>query len=154
MTYILDTLDRIVDDVMSLNTKLVLLFGPPKSGKSDLLQKLAARKKMQVMQVGTAFGHELLLLPSAQRHLRAAEIFKQLSGQFVKDELLILDNIEILFDLNLHLNPLEMLKRFAHSHRIVAAWPGELGNNRVSYAPIDHPEHQDYAVDGLVPFKL
>lgn len=40
----LEKLDRIVDDISSINTKLILLIGPPGSGKSNLLGQLETRK--------------------------------------------------------------------------------------------------------------
>ena len=41
----IDKLDRLVEDTMSLNSKLVLLIGSPRSGKSDLLARLSERRK-------------------------------------------------------------------------------------------------------------
>jgi hypothetical protein len=46
------------------------------------------------------------------------------------------------------------LKRHAHARRVIAVWPGELREDRLSYATTGHPEHQDYGIDGLVPFEI
>ena len=64
------------------------------------------------------------------------------------------DNIELLFDRTLKLSPLDLLRRQAQSRRIIAVWPGGMRDNRLTYAETGHPEHQDYAVDGLVPFTV
>jgi hypothetical protein len=77
-----------------------------------------------------------------------------LANERAKDDVLLLDNIEILFDCSLHLNPLDTLKRHAHARRVVAAWPGEFSDGRLTYAALGHPEHQDYGTAGWVPFEL
>ena len=49
----LEDLDRIVTEISSLNSKLVLLIGPPRSGKSGLLSALAKRREAAVLSLGT-----------------------------------------------------------------------------------------------------
>ena len=150
----IEQLDRLVDDISGLNTKLVVLIGSPGAGKSQLLRQLADRRKAAVMNVGAILGRELLTVASIRRHLHAADMLKELAGEFVSQGLLLLDNIELMFDRTLQLSPLDLLKRHAHARRVVAVWPGELRDARLSYATTGHPEHQDYGIDGLVPFKL
>ena len=96
----------------------------------------------------------LAALPPKQRHLQAVSILRELADQHAKGDLLLLDNLEVLFDKTLQLDPLDLLKRHAHSRRVVAIWPGELSNSRLTYANMGHPEHQDYSLDGVVPFEI
>jgi len=147
-------LDRLVDDIASLNSKLALLIGPPRSGKSSLLMQLSARRQVSVLNIGAALSRELLVVPSARRHLHAADLLKNLADRFASNGLLLIDNIEVLFDRTLQLSPLDILKRHAHARRVIAVWPGELREDRLSYATTGHPEHQDYGIDGLVPFEI
>jgi hypothetical protein len=81
-------------------------------------------------------------------------LLKNLADEFASHGLLLMDNIEILFDRTLQLSPLDLLKRHAHARRVIAVWPGELREDRLSYAATGHPEHQDYGIDGLVPFNI
>lgn len=150
----LEKLDRIVDDISSINTKLILLIGPPGSGKSNLLGQLAERRQASVLSVSSALGRELLTVPSNRRHLQAADLLNGLADGFVCQGLLLLDNMELLFDRTLQLSPLDLLRRQAHVRRVIAVWPGELREGRLSYAKTGHPEHQDYGVEGLVPFTI
>jgi hypothetical protein len=64
-----------------------------------------------------------------------------LSDNATVAELIVLDDIELLFDRTLQLNPIGLLKRPAQGQRVVASWPGELQENRLSYASMGHPEH-------------
>lgn len=150
----IDQLDHLVEDITSLNSKLILLIGPPLSGKSNLLGQLAARRQTRVLSVSAALGRELLTVPSTRRHLQAADLLKELADGIASQGLLLVDNIEILFDRTLQLSPLDLLRRHAHARRVIAAWPGDLREDRLSYATTGHPEHQDYGVAGLVSFKV
>ena len=150
----IEKLENLVDDITSLNSKLVLLIGPPRSGKSRLLAQLSERRDTPVLNVAATLGRQLLVIPSTRRHLQAADLLNDLADQTARQRLLLLDNIELLFDRTLHLNPLDLLKRHAHAGRVIAVWPGELRENRLCYAATGHPEHQDYAIDGLVLFEI
>lgn len=150
----LDSLSRHVEDVATLNSKLILLVGPPRSGKTTLLNALAVRREVSVVMVGAAFGKLLLEVPAARRHIEAGGHFRSLVAAHTVDSLVLLDNIEMLFDRTLRLDPLDLLKRQAHARRVVAAWPGEVSGGRLVYATIGHPEYRDYGLEGVVPFKI
>ena len=150
----IEKLEHLVDDITSLNSKLVLLVGPPRSGKSALLVKLSERRNTLVLNVGAALGRQLLAIPSTRRHLQAADLLKDLADETACEGMLLLDNIELLFDRTLQLNPLDLLKRHAHARRVIAVWPGELRERRLSFAATGHPEYQDYGIDGLIPFEI
>ncbi len=150
----IEKLHVLVEDISGLNSKLVLLIGPPRSGKSNLLGQLAARRQVRVLRLGATLGRELLTVPSTRRPLQAADLLKHLADDFASHGLLLVDNIELLFDRTLQLSPLDLLKRHAHARRVVAVWPGDLREDRLSYATTGHPEHQDYGIDGLVPFEI
>ena len=149
---IIDKLELRVEDVTSLNSKLVLLIGPPRSGKTDLLVRLSERRRAGILNVGATLGRQLLAVPSARRHLQAADLLKDLVDKAAIHGLLLLDNIELLFDRTLQLSPLELMKRHARARCVIAVWPGELGEARLFYAATGHSEHQNYGCDGLVPF--
>ena len=150
----LPKLDRLVDEIAALHSKLVLLIGPPGCGKTKLLGQLAASRAAKVMNVGAELGARLAALPQRQRVLQANVAMRDLADEYASGDLLLLDNIELLFDQSLRLDPLDLLKRHAHTRRVVVAWPGQLREGRLSYAEIGHPEYQDYGLDGLVPFEI
>ena len=99
-------------------------------------------------------GSRLAPLSQRQRMLQTSVMMRELADEHAVGDLLLLDNIELLFDRALQLDPLDLLKRHAHSRRVVAVWPGELRDGRLIYAEMGHPEHQDYGLEGLVPFAI
>jgi hypothetical protein len=151
---LIDRLARLVDEIGGLQSKLVLLLGPPGAGKTALLHAMAAARGMSVLNAGAELGARLAALPQKQRRLHASSTLRDLANNHAKDDVLLLDNIELLFDSSLHLNPLDTLKRHAHARRVVAAWPGEFSKGRLIYAALGHPEHQDYGSAGWVAFEI
>ena len=154
----IEKLERLVDEVGALHSKLVLLIGAPQTGKTLLLHALARRRGLAPLNVGAELGPRLAAIRQRQRHLQTTTLLRDLAERHTSGDLLLLDNIEILFDRSLQLNPLDLLKRHAHVKRVVAVWPGELQGDartgRLIYADMGHPEHQDYSLAGLVPFEI
>jgi GTPase SAR1 family protein len=150
----LTRLDRLLDEIAALHSKLILLVGRPGCGKTTLLVALANRRGARVMNVGAALGKRLAVLPRRQRAIQAFGAMRELADEYASGDLLLLDNIELLFDRSLKLDPLDLLKRHAHTRRVVTVWPGELRDSRLIYAERGHPEFQDYGIEGLVPFEI
>lgn len=150
----LEQLEQRINEVGALQTKLVLLIGRPGSGKSALIGELAKQHGIRVMNVGAALGRQLAAMSQRQRALHANVVLRDLADEHAEGDLLLLDNLELLFDRSLKLDPLDLLKRHAHGRRVVAVWPGELREGRLVYAEMGHPEYQDYGLDGLVPFEI
>lgn len=150
----LEKLERLVTEVTALHSKLILLVGAPHTGKTALLSAFAGRVEASTLNVGSELGRRLAVIPQKQRHLQAGSELRELAEEHAKGDLLLIDNIELLFDASLQLNPLDLLKRHAHSMRVVAAWPGELRNGRLTYADMGHSEHRDYATDGFVALEM
>jgi len=150
----IDELQRKISDTASLNSKLILLIGPPRSGKTALLGQLSDRMKAQVLNVGLALGRALLALPRTRRHLQVSELFKALADTATSQGLLLVDNIELLFDRTLQVGALDLLRSQARVRPVVAVWPGDLRENRLSYAMSGHPEYQDHSPDGAILFRI
>lgn len=150
----IEALEQLVDDIGALHNKLIVLIGVPGSGKTQLLGRLAKSRNTLPMNVGVALGTRLASISQQQRQLQAIGLLRELAGQYNGTDILLVDNIELLFDRSLKLDPLGLLKQQAHSRRVVAVWPGELRDGRLTYAEMGHPEHQDYSTEGLVPFKI
>lgn len=154
----LSRLKRLVDEVAPLHSKLILLIGPPGCGKTTLLLGLAEQTGTPVTNVGLELGRRLAAIAHAQRRIQAGNLLREIAEAHTSGDVLLLDNVELLFDASLALNPLELLKRLAHARRVVAVWPGELRRgssaSRLTYAEMGHPEYRDYASDGVVTLEI
>jgi hypothetical protein len=61
-------------------------------------------------------------------------------------ELVLLDNIEILFDVHLKQDPLRLLQGLSRNKTVVAAWNGSIVDGHMTYAVPDHPEYRRYPI--------
>ena len=147
----LDKLERLVAEVGDLQSKLILLVG--NGGKTRLLRALAQRLSVVPFNLGVKLGHRLAATPVSERGFLTNELLREITDSARGDAPLLLDNFEVLFTPSLNINPLDLIKRLAHSRRVVAVWPGEMRDDRLLYASIGHPEYRDYSRDGVVVFE-
>lgn len=150
----LERLERLIFDIGDINSQLVLLVGPSHSGKTRLLRDLGTRLNVEPLNVGLVMGHRLAATPNNKRGFSANELLREIADKHWNGAPLLLDNLELLFEPSLHVNPLDIVRRLAHSRRVVAVWPGELRGDRLVYAAMDHPEHRDYGRNGVVVFEI
>jgi hypothetical protein len=150
---LIEKLEELIVDVGALHSKLILLIGSDYLIKSTVLELLAKSRNIEPLNIGVGMGCRLSVLPQRQRGIQASNILRELVDQYACSGVLLIKNIELLFDRTLKLDPLDMLKRNAHSHCIVAIWPGDVRNDRLIYAEMGHPEYQDYSLEGLVTFQ-
>ena len=102
----LPRLKQLIDEVGPLNSKLILLIGPPDCGKTALLaafaeQALADQAGASVMNLGLELGTRLAKLPQKQRRLQAGNLLREIANEHANGDLLLIDNIELLFDARL-----------------------------------------------------
>jgi len=147
-------LERLIGEIGDLNSKLVLLVGASRSGKTKLLRELGTKLNIEPLNVGLELGRRLAATPINKRGFSAGELLREIADKERTDDPLLLDNLELLFEKGLQINPLDLVKRLAHSKRVVAVWPGELRGARLIYADMSHPEHRDYSRDGVVVLEI
>jgi Cdc6-like AAA superfamily ATPase len=149
-----DSLEQLVRDIRALQSPLILLVGPPGSGKTQRLRQLAAKLSSESINVGLELARLLAATPNNKRGFSAGELLREITNNHKTGDLLLLDNLELLFEPSLQINPLDLIKRLAHAQPVVAVWPGELRGDRLTYADMSHPEHRDYSREGVVVFEV
>ena len=147
-------LASLVEEVKSLHTKLILLIGNSRSGKTALLDAYGKNENVTPLRLGAELGSKLATIPQRRRQLQTPSILRALADQYSQESPLLLDNIELLFDKTLQLDPLSLLKQHAHERPVIAAWPGQLAEGQLTYATLGHPEHQSYSPAGVVTFDI
>jgi len=139
----IEPLKQAVASASQCHFRLVLLIGPPRSGKTRLLQYLAESEGLTVLNLNLQLAERLLELTQKQRPVRVQRLLRELVEAQAEGPVL-LDNIELLFGTELSLDPLRVLQQLARNRTIVAAWPGDLDDGALTYAEPGHPEAQRY----------
>ncbi len=144
-----DKVKRSLQTSEGLYHRLVLLVGETGSGKTAVLQDIAKEFGSSVINVNLALAGELLELTARQRSLRLPGILDQIVDQVQSP--VILDNLEILFDMDLQQDPLRLLQSISRNRAVVASWNGSISFGKLLYAETGHPEYRSYdSVDALI----
>jgi len=127
----------------ALYHRLILVVGRHRSGKTAALREIASSHGWPLVNVNLFLSEALIDLTITQRALKADPLMHEHLRQHDSD-VVLLDNIEILFSPELQLDALRLLQCLARNRRLVAAWPGELNNETLTYAEPGHPEFKRY----------
>jgi Cdc6-like AAA superfamily ATPase len=129
--------------------KLVLLVGDSGSGKTAVLHSIADELDVPVINVNLELSTKLLDLTAKQRVIRLPKIFDEIAEK--SSSVLVLDNLEILFDKELKQDPMKLLQGMSRNHYVLASWNGKVTGRKLTYASPDHPEYRTYEhVDALI----
>jgi hypothetical protein len=123
--------------------RLVLLVGPPGSGRTAALCALADAEKAPVLNVGVEISRRLLDLTERQRVLQLPKLLEEAVAP-LPSELTLLDNIEVLFNPVLKQDPLRLLQGLSRDRTIVVSWLGQMEGGYLTYAVPEHPEFRRY----------
>lgn len=139
-----------IEEAADLYHRLVLLVGPPRSGKTPLARKLASTKGWPFINVNLALSERLLDLTRKQRAIHLPRHFEELVREQAS-EVVVLDNIELLFAAELELDPLRLLGGLSRHRTVVATWAGHYEKSILTYAQPGHPEaRSDRNPDALI----
>lgn len=132
-----------IEKARQLYHRLVIVAGPPRSGKTSALRDLHDEHGWTLVNVNLALSEKLLELTAKQRALRVARIVDDIVQDQAGDTVL-LDNIEMLFHPDLKQDPLRLLQSLSRNRTIVATWRGVQLGSSLTYAAPDHPEFRRF----------
>lgn len=135
-------LDRL-PDAAGLYHRLVLAVGPARSGKTEALTELATANGWPRINVNLRLAERLLDLTQKQRAVRMPGILDDVVRAEAADTVL-LDNLEMLFAVELSQDPLRLLQGLSRNRTIVASWPGSFDGRTLTYAEPGHREFRKY----------
>ncbi|MBK1699954.1 BREX-3 system P-loop-containing protein BrxF [Thiococcus pfennigii] len=131
------------DKAGPLYYRLVILAGPPRSGKTRALHDLHSKHGWPLVNINLALSKRLLDLTARQRALRVARLVDDIV-QETDSETVLLDNIEMLFHPDLKQDPLRLLQSLSRNRTIVSTWRGAHVGESLMYATPDHPEYRRF----------
>jgi len=148
----LQTILSSLETAKNLYHKLVLAVGPSGSGKTEILKQIAAQENTSVINVNLEISSKLLELTGKQRKTKLQTLFNDIVDGAQSP--VILDNLEILFDMELEQDPLRLLQHASRNKLILASWNGILQDKKLIYAEITHPEYRVYEASDTVAIAI
>jgi len=134
-----DQLEQALHQAASQYFRLVILAGTPGSGKTAALQSVAQKLGCQPVNVNLELSKKMLELTRTQRSRQVERLLKETIAA-VPGDVVLLDNLEILFDTGLEVEPLRLLQVSSRNRTIVASWNGSFRDGTLTYAEPGHPE--------------
>jgi RNase adaptor protein for sRNA GlmZ degradation len=119
--------------------RLVILAGAPGSGKTTVLQTVGQKNGWQLVNVNLELSKRMLELTRTQRSRQVERLLKEVIAA-VSGDVVLLDNLEILFDTGLEVEPLRLLQVSSRNRTVVASWNGSYRDRTLTYAEPGHPE--------------
>jgi hypothetical protein len=140
---------RLIPQAMRMYHQLVLVVAPLGAGKTAALREVAQQTGYNYINVNLELSRCMLELTQRQRQLQVPRLLRDII-RTAHEQAVLLDNLEILFDTSLKLDPLRCLQDVARDRTVVAAWNGAVSAGHLTYAIPDHPEYRRYALEDLV----
>ena len=143
MTEVATRLEEAIQQAAGQYHRLVLLAGAPGSGKTATLQAVAEEHSYPLLNVNLELSKRMLELTRTQRSRQVERLFKEVIA-LAPGDVVLLDNLEILFDTGLEVEPLRLLQVSSRNRTIVASWNGSFRDRTLTYAEPGHPEYVQY----------
>ena len=138
-----DQIMRKVKQAAELYHRLMLVIAPAGAGKTTALLDVQDRTGAPLVNVNLELSRRMLDLTERQRALQLPRLLRDLVSKS-EGEMILLDNIEILFDVGLKQDPLRLLQGLSRNKTVVAAWNGTIVEDSLTYAAPAHPEYRRY----------
>jgi AAA+ ATPase superfamily predicted ATPase len=142
-----------INQAHELYHRLVLVVGPSGSGKTSILQEVSKQTGFRYINLNLELSRALLDLTERQRILRVSLLVDQIIGK-TGDQVVLIDNIEILFEVSLKQDPLRLLQQISRNRTLVSAWNGTIAGGYLTYAAPNHPEYRRYPAHDLLVVTL
>jgi hypothetical protein len=104
-----DTVIRKIGQAAELYHRLVILVAPAGAGKTAALLDVHVRTAVPLINVNLELSRHMLDLTERQRALQLPRLLAEIVGASETDAIL-LDNVEVLFDVSLKQDPLRLLQ--------------------------------------------
>lgn len=139
MTEAATRLEQAIQLAASQYFRLVILVGASGSGKTAILQSVVQKLGCPLVNVNLELSKKMLELTRAQRSRQVEGLFKEVIAAESGD-VILLDNLEILFDTALEVEALRLLQVSSRNRTVVASWNGSFREGALTYAEPGHPE--------------
>jgi hypothetical protein len=142
-----------LNETESLYHRLVLLVGETGSGKTTVLQEVCNEIGITPVNLNLELSRLMLEMTAKKRTLQLPKILEEMVNN-TDGKTIAIDNLEILFDINLQQDPLRLLQKISRNKNIIVSWNGIVNNGKLMYAVPGHPEYRSYDKSDLLTIPM
>jgi hypothetical protein len=132
-----------IDQAAELYHRLIMLVAMAGTGKTTALQDVHERTGAPLVNINLELSRRMLELTERQRALQLPRLLSEIVDAYSAD-VILLDNIEVLFDVSLKQDPLRLLQGLSRNKTLVVAWSGSIDGEHMVYATPGHSEYRRY----------
>jgi hypothetical protein len=136
---------RKISEATGLYYRLVMLVAPASAGKTAALQDFHTRTSAPLVNINLELSRRMLDLTERQRALQLPRLLSEIVGAFAA-EVILLDNIEMLFDVSLKQDPLRLLQGLSRNKTLIVALSCSIDGEHMVYATPEHAEYRRYPI--------
>jgi len=149
MTMSKDSILEQIRAAEAIYNRLVFVVADSGSGKTQVLREIAGELQAPLININLEISRRMLDLTERQRTLQLPRLLREIVDE-PSGDVVLLDNLEILFDVNLKQDPLRLLQGLSRNKTIVASWNGTVDEQYMTYATPEHPEYRRYPVQDFL----
>ncbi len=154
MANLKEALVSFVKQLDGAKEKLVIVTGKPGSGKSQVLRDLAGTQRWRYVDCRDLVSvHDLYGTLPTERNTKAVETMQAVLNNYNAD-VLMLDRIQTLFNPELGIDALQVIKKISESKPLIVAWPGYYENQQLNFKKEHSEQIISYNVQGVQTFSL
>jgi hypothetical protein len=144
-----DKIILMIDQATGLYHRLVMVIAPAGVGKTTALRHVHELTNAPLLNINLELSRRMLDLTERQRALQLPRLLSEIVNSN-QGEVVLLDNMEVLFDISLKQDPLRLLQGLSRNRTVVATWSGSVSGEYIVYATPDHPEYKRYSSRDLL----
>lgn len=129
--------------------RFIIIVAPAGTGKTTALQDIHERTGAPLINVNLDLSRRMLELTGRQRALQLPRLLSEIVNASGGD-VVLLDNIELMFDISLKQDPLRLLQGLSRNKTLVVTWNGSVNGGYLTYAMPEHPEYRRYMIRDLI----
>lgn len=139
-----------IERVAGLYHRLAAVVAPAGGGKTAALREVSGRIGAPLVNVNLELSRRMRASSARRRAAQPPALLREIvRGVCAEGEIVLLDNIEMLFDPALGQDPLGLLRGLSRDRTVVAAWNGSAAGGFLTYAAPGHGEHRRYPLGDL-----
>lgn len=135
------------------NSGLIIVYGKYGRGKTTLFREWAEQHSIPYLNIGSLISEQTIGSSSGYQPDAVQREFQDAIDR-AEGDVVLCDNLELLFAADLSLDPLRLLKQAARMKTVVAAWNGSYDGSTLTYAVPGHDEYRAYSLADLLGVTL
>jgi len=149
---------KIIEEIIKskeLFNRLILIVGQCNCGKTSLIREIGEELNLVIINVNLELSRSLLNMSNKERMMHAQTVFNTIiEKNSIQGGVVLLDNLEILFDCALKIDPIKVLIDLSRYYCVVATLNGNLEDESIIYGQIGHKEYRKYSAKELLIFHM